>query len=127
MELLADNEEWVVHNERYNEVIKIVHELFPELLKYNHWGEYMINYSLLRKALAGNVILDTQKFLNGEFPSFESLKNKAEFEAKDHLKKDSSNMYLKLNIMLEVAQLSQGKGIGELALVEDKPRNASII
>jgi len=36
-------------------------------------------------------------------------------------------MYVKFNIMLEVNQLGQGAGIGEIALVDDKPRNATII
>jgi len=56
LKLLRDNQAWVVHNERYDEIIKMAQELFPELVRFTKNGVFEINYSLLQKVLDNRVI-----------------------------------------------------------------------
>lgn len=78
LELLHSNQEWTIQNEHYEETLKLILELFPELIKITHKGDQILNYDLLGKVLANEVVLDSQKRSKDLFPTFEDLKLKIE-------------------------------------------------
>ena len=52
----VENDRWIIRNFKYDEMLNIIHEFFPELVKINYAGEMSLNHSLSEKVLSGYVL-----------------------------------------------------------------------
>lgn len=120
MELLYENQEWILDNENYQTTLKIIQEVFSELVQPGLRGSLKLNFDSVKKVLDGKLISEVQHAYDDLMPSFECLKPEPGSEK-------SKFKYLKINLILEVVQLGKGASFGELSLLEDKPRAATIL
>jgi CRP-like cAMP-binding protein len=118
LELLLDNQEWIIENQKYQNVLNIVHELLPEIIKENYKKENSINVDLLKRILNGTKTVESLILYDGDLPTFKNLRDPDQ---------ENDERYLAFNMVLEVVQLGPGESFGELALLEDKVRSATIL
>ena len=121
-ELLAyifKNYEFIIKNENSSKMLEIVKFYFPEWIEKGKKGKFNLNKDIAEDILYGE---HSKKYLEkhgGWFPAFLEINQEGE---KIEVKKSFEFMYLKA-----VTTLQNGVGFGELALLNDKPRAASIL
>jgi CRP-like cAMP-binding protein len=118
LELFLKNQEWIVENQKYQKILNLVHELIPEIIKENYNKENYINFDLLKRILNGTKTVESLILYDGKLPTFENLRDPFQ---------ENDEKYLAFNMVLEVVQLGPGVSFGELALIEDKVRSATIV
>lgn len=133
LQLLLDNQEWIIEDALFEEILKIIQSGIPELVKVDKEEKMTLKFSVLEMILSNTVILPSQKkYVPDYFPSFKDIKyglptkeNKKEgdFETEEITEK----RVISINLLHEVSKLGIGDSFGELALLNDEPRRATII
>jgi CRP-like cAMP-binding protein len=115
----------IIHDEYYEKALEAVHFLLPEAIRVSKKNVQSLNTDKLTEILSGGLITKTQKKL-GHFPKFENLDKKNRFESIS-TDEDEISRFFELTTLNEVSTLSEGVGFGELALINNAPRSATIV
>ena len=54
---LLENKDWLVHNDKLQNVYEVIQDILPELIKSNFQGEMSMNYSLAAQVIASEVMI----------------------------------------------------------------------
>jgi len=73
LELLHENKEWIVENNNYQAVLKLIQDVFPDLVSDTYKRCLKLNHDNLKKVLRGKIISEIQNAFDNGIPSFESL------------------------------------------------------
>ncbi|CAI2360861.1 unnamed protein product [Moneuplotes crassus] len=125
--LLDKNYEWVIENEKYQEVLELVQGMIPELVSEDYKRNLKLNIDSLKKVMKGKIISEIQHNYSDGIPKFEDFADVIRERTFVKKGKNNNTRYITCNFILEVVQLDVGASFGELALLEDKPRAATIL
>ncbi|CAI2385589.1 unnamed protein product [Moneuplotes crassus] len=125
--LLVNDHEWIIQNDKYQEVMVLIQGIIPDLVFEDYRKNLQLDIDTTKRVLRGKIISYIQhNYPDGipKFKDFNDFYTGSKFVKKG---KDADTRYITLNFILEVVQLSVGASFGELALLEDKPRSATIL
>ncbi|CAI2367867.1 unnamed protein product [Moneuplotes crassus] len=119
LEMIVENKEWIIDNERFIGILMVIQRLIPEIVETSY--KIKLNYKLTKKILKGERV-DSFKRYGNRFPGFQDLQyDDPYYEAPEEDSKEMS-----FDLMHKVATLSVGFAFGELALMNNSPRAATI-
>ncbi|CAI2383669.1 unnamed protein product [Moneuplotes crassus] len=111
------NHEFIIKNEKSNKLLEIIYVYFPECFKKSK--KYAFIPSVAENILYGDFDKKALQKHNGVFPSFK--------EKDDEGKWVEISKPFTFNFLNPITTASNGAAFGELALLNDKPRSATII
>lgn len=121
LQYLVEHKDWLIKNEKYQQVLSIVQDFIPEIIKFTGKGYLYMNHELAEKVATNAIILGSQSRFKSFFPNFGDLmryKSKIDSHGK---------MHIKLDIMFHVDTFQAGRSFGELALMNNTRRSATIV
>lgn len=119
MKYVLKNFEWIIKNEASDKLMEHIYVYFPECQSKNKKNKGAFDKEVAMDILYGeNDKLYLEKH-NGNFPRFLETNEQGE---KIEVEKEFEFTFLK-----SVIKIGNGSGFGELALLNDKPRSATII
>ena len=116
---LIEEKKWLILNDKLQELLSIVQEFIPEIIKVGYDGILSLMYHLTEKMLNEDVILDSQTRFKNFLPEFNELRRYKNLKDK--------KLKFKVNMMIKVAELSKGQSFGELALLNNSKRAATVV
>lgn len=119
LQYLVENREWIIINDRLQQLLIIIEDFFPELVKSDYHGELSLNYDLATRVLNGEIILASQANCKNFFPQFNDMRK---YKGSKENTRD-----FKFNMMIQVDTFKPGKSFGELALLNNTKRSATIV
>ena len=112
---LIDNHEWIKKNELYEESLATLERFLPEVIKRNAKGDRIgIRTKLIIEILKGEISDPKYMKYLDNFPQFEL----------DSLGKRTK--IFQFDSLVDVAHLHDGLGFGELALINNSARAATV-
>jgi len=121
-EYILVNRFLIINDDFFTSMLEEVYQVLPETVNVSKKGTYSLNYEILSEFLSGERELKSMRNCNYSFPRFSNLdyRNKLPSEVEP-------THEFELTMLNEVGTLSEGDGFGELALINNTPRSATII
>lgn len=108
------NKEWIKDDDNLQEAMKTIEKLIPEGVKKTNEGTVTIKKSYFKAIFQGDT---NDKHLKKQIDNFPNLENKVDGGLKE---------LFFFDMLIDVVHLKNGVGFGELALINDAPRSATI-
>lgn len=115
---------WIIHDEYFDKVLEAIRAFLPEVIKTNKKGAYVLIHDLLDNILNGKTFVRSQRKYEDHFPCFPDMKKKTHLS--DSENKEIIRVYFEFTVLMQVAEINEGTGFGELALLNNAPRSATI-
>jgi CRP-like cAMP-binding protein len=119
LSFLIENKDWTIQNEKLQFLFNIVQDFIPEIIKIRDNGNLYMNYQLADRMVKGEIILDSQTKFKQFLPEFTDIRRYSHYE--------NNRLKFKVNMMIKVAELTKGHSFGELALLNNTRRSATIV
>ncbi|CAI2364839.1 unnamed protein product [Moneuplotes crassus] len=121
LEYFVEHQNWLIKDDKYQLLLAIIQDFIPEIIKYNGKGQLCLNFDLCSKVISGEIIVNSQSRYKNFFPEFHNFRKYSKFMS------ESGKMKVEFNTMFHVATLDAGKSFGELALINNVRRSATIV
>lgn len=108
------NNEWIKDDDNLQEAMKMIEKLIPEGIKRTKEGTVAIKKSFFKAIFQADTKDKHLKKYIDNFPNFENKENGGRKEL------------FFFDMLIDVVHLKDGVGFGELALINDTPRSATI-
>lgn len=73
LELLNTDHEWAINNDKFQEVLDLVHDIIPDLVTEDFRGNLKLNPELVKKVLNGKKLCDIQHNYQDGIPEFKDF------------------------------------------------------
>lgn len=122
---IIQNDKLIVKDNKFDKVLEIIQDLLPEVIETNKKKELSLDTQMLQDLLNSVVISKNIKKNGNKFPTFEE-ESDSPVQFDPDLIAHENTKSIELTILSHTTDLDVGCGFGELALINNVPRSATI-